>query len=73
MPVHELFDPNAYTPDPCALHAEALVELQRLRVDLDGDVGQGDGNVAERVSSVKSANRTEMVTVRPAICCFRIR
>ena len=29
--------------------------------------------VAERVSSVKSANRTEMVIVRPTIRCFRIR
>src|SRR4029453_397112 len=38
MPIHQLLDPNPDTPDPCPLHAEPLIELQRLRVDLDGDI-----------------------------------
>ena len=58
MPVNELFDPNSDTPDPCALHAEPLVELERLRVDLDRDIGRRrKGGGASQLGEVGESHR----------------
>jgi hypothetical protein len=40
MSIDEVLNPNSDPADPCSLDAKPVIQLQCLRVDLDGDVGR---------------------------------
>ena len=66
-------DPHPHQPDPGPLQPQGVVELQRRCGRSPGSRRWPPRCVRERVIVVKSANRTLMVTVRPATPATRIR